>query len=379
VRVLHVITRLTSGGSDRRMHDVIRAVDAEHEVVTGRDAAPDDIAALSVRPGVTQVHQLDQLVREVSPPADSRALLELVRIMRAGRYDVVQTHQAKGGLLGRVAAAGAGIPAVFHSASMASFGPGYPARQSQLFQWAERTTAPLTTRYLVVGRDLSDRLSSAGIPGHRIEIIRSSLDLSRFTPPGPDEKARLRRELDLPPEAVVLVYVGLLDPRKGVLTLPGLAALVHDLTQRDVRMEVAGEGPLRTELQEIIGATRTEGRVRLLGHIAGVADLMRAADVLVLPSVAEGVPQVLVQACACGLPFAAFDVDGVGEVLELGAVGAKVPIGDHRALARAVAALVGSPRGPGLGAEARRQWEPDVVASQYREVYGTAVSARRAR
>ncbi len=103
---------------------------------------------------------------------------------------------------------------------------------------------------------------------------------------------------------------------------------------------------------------------------------MRAADVLALPSSAEGLPQVLVQAARGGLPFVAFDVDGVAELLALGAAGRSVPLGDREGFAAAlrdelaIRAGVGRDReGRGVDPTVWAQWEPAVVADHYRRSY----------
>src|SRR5262249_18948909 len=157
---------------------------------------------------------------------------------------------------------------VYHSASMASFGPGYGRTASQLFAAIERTTAPLVSRYFVVGRDLANRLAANGVSRRRLEVIRSSQDLRAFTPAAPGEVAGLREALDVDPNHPVVCYVGALDDRKGVVALPDL---VRAATPGPVSLVVAGDGPRRAELEA--RARDPEGRLqlRLLGHVRGVA------------------------------------------------------------------------------------------------------------
>lgn len=379
-RVLHIITRYTSGGSEQRLRDVIAAVDAEHHVVVGRESDPGRIDDLRQR---ALVDQLDSLVRSVSPRDDLAALRSLTATARSGHFDVVHTHQAKGGLLGRLAARAGRVPTVFHSASMASFGPGYGRWESRGFALLERATAPLVDRYFVVGFDLADRLAANGVPRDRLDIVRSSLDLRAFGPPEPEEQRRIRARLGLEVDAPTLAYVGSLDARKGVLTLGPLVEYARRITGEDVRLVVAGDGELRGELEHTTRATLGPGVVTLLGHVPYVADVMAAADALVLPSAAEGLPQVLVQAAASHLPFAAYRVDGVEEMRSLGAVGRSVPLGDHRGLALAAIgalALGRDGRRDGIEPERLRPWDAEEVARQYAEAYAAVgVSGRRVR
>jgi glycosyltransferase involved in cell wall biosynthesis len=191
--------------------------------------------------------------------------------------------------------------------------------------------------------------------------------------------------LGLDRDAPLLCYVGSLDARKGVLSLGPLVEYARRITGEDVRLVVAGDGPLRDELTSSIASTVGTDVVTLLGHVPFVAEVMRAADALVLPSAAEGLPQVLVQAAASHLPFAAYRVDGVEEMRRLGAVGRSVELGDQRGLALAAIgalALGRDSRRTGIDRDRLEPWDPDTVARRYAEVYrliGARASGRRGR
>jgi glycosyltransferase involved in cell wall biosynthesis len=373
--VLSVITRLAQGGSERRLYDVLAAVPAAHTVVVGGDSDPDVVRSLAAsQAGSPEVLWCAPLRREVSPVDDGRALVRLVRLMRARRFSVVHTHQSKAGLLGRVAARVAGVEVVYHSASMASFGPGYGRAESAAFAVAERVTAPLVDRFFVVGDDLAERIRANGVAARRIEVVRSSLDLDPFAPVdgqgAGDARLDARARLGIDADARVVVYVGSLDERKNVLLLPD--AVARAAGGGPVVLLVAGAGPLAERLRTA-GEARTDGvEVRLLGHVRDVAQVMRAGDVLALPSSAEGLPQVLVQAARGGLPFVAFDVDGVAELLALGAVGHAVPLGDPAGFAEALRVELARPAGaaePVPDDAVWAQWDPAVVGARYRGRY----------
>jgi glycosyltransferase involved in cell wall biosynthesis len=367
VRVVSVITRLARGGSERRLYDVLRGVPADHTVVVGRDSDPAVVDALSAD---HEVIVCPDLVRPVQATGDPRALAWLVSILRSRSADVVHTHQSKAGLLGRVAARGARVRTVYHSASMASFGPGYGAAESRMFALAERATAPLVSRYFVVGTDLVERLAANGIAPRRLEVVRSSLDLHTFVPPRADEQVALRERFGIESGSRVVCYAGSLEERKGVVSLPQVVAAAGG---PPATLLVAGDGPARAELAACAADPGLGVRVQLLGHVGDVAAVMRASDLLVLPSSAEGLPQVLVQAASCGLPFTAYDVDGVRELLALGAVGRVVAAGDRRGLADAIAAQLAvippADRTVAVAPEVFSAWDPAVVARQYLDAY----------
>ena len=381
--VLSVITRLARGGSERRLFDVRDAVPARLTIVVGGGSDRAEVGALAER---HRVVELPTLVRSVDQASDVDALRALVRIMRRGSFDVVHTHQAKAGLLGRVAARAARVPIVYHSASMASFGPGYARAESEVFSRVERLTAPLVSRYFVVGVDLARRLAANGVPPARLQVVRSSQHLAPFRRASAADRAELRSLRGLSPEVPVVCFVGSLEERKGVTSLPEIVR--RAATGRPVTLLVAGDGPLRDALERDATMGGPGLDVVLLGHVADVASVVRAADVLVLPSAAEGLPQVLVQAAHADVPFVAYEVDGVAEVLGAGARGRCVPLGDVEAFARAVGDVLASgghraPSSGGIDPSVWADWDRDVVADRYREAYDedlrAASSARRGR
>ncbi len=361
---MSIVTRFARGGSERRLLDVIGALEgADHLVVVGGGSDPrrveTDLAGC-------EVHWCGDLRREISPVNDVMALGLLVRWLRGWDPGLVVTHQSKAGQLGRVAARLAGTPVV-HSASMASFGPGYPSAQDRLYRWVERATAPLVDQYACVGHDLARRLIDAGIPADRIEVVRSSIDprhLDRVT--GSGDPAELRRRLGLSADGLLVGYVGSLEERKGVRQFPEILGRLRS-ERPDVGLVIAGDGPLASELDALFRGAGLDSGVDMLGHTDDVGAVMRAIDVLVLPSAAEGLPQVLVQAISWGTPFVAYDVDGVEELLGLGVAGDVVPLGDSNGVALAVLRLAGR-SSTGVHAVAAAdldEWRPEVVRARY--------------
>ncbi|NLV55589.1 MAG: glycosyltransferase family 4 protein [Acidimicrobiales bacterium] len=360
LRVVHVVTRYT-GGSVRRVLDVVRTVPGEHVVIVGPDS---DLGRVAELDDLASVVIEDGLRREVSP-TDARAVAALRARLRGARPHVVHTHQSKGGLLGRVAARAAGVPVVYHSASMASFGPGYGRAESAVFRAAEWSTAPLVDRYFVVGRDLADRLANgARVPRRKLEVVRSTIDADRFAPGGPSARAEARAALGLDPHEPVVAYVGSLEPRKGVTVLPEAVAVA---SAGAGTLVVAGDGPQAAEVEA--EAERLGLRARLLGHVDRVQDVMRAADVVALPSGAEGLPQVLVQAAMVGVPFVAHDVDGVRELIDGGAAGRVVPLGDRDRFADALRTLLARRERRVAPRSRWAEWGLDHVGRRYRAAY----------
>jgi glycosyltransferase involved in cell wall biosynthesis len=365
--MLHVITRFSRGGSEQRMMDIVAAVsDAEHVVVAGQMTAPDRLEGLPIR-----VVEIPALVRAIAPRRDLLAVLQVMRVIRQLRPAVVVLHQSKAIFLGRVARYLARSQAsLVVSLSMSALEEAESALQRRLFIVLERLLSSSTDLYVCAGTDLAAMYAlHAQIPKERMRVVRSSLDLVPFGM-GTREAARTMHGL---PDQTTIVYVGSFDERKGVTDLPYLLGHVQRRAG-DITALLIGDGPLREDV--VAQAGRLPGvTVRAPGHSPDVASYMHASDVLCLPSRAEGLPQVLVQAAAAGLPFVAYGVCGVRELLDLGATGVCVDRGDLSAMALALEESVRSAaRSPGMRIDPTLldAWSAAAVRDAHRAWFETA-------
>lgn len=190
-------------------------------------------------------------------------------------------------------------------------------------------------RVVAVGETLRCRAVALGAPAERTVVVRNGIDLERFAP---RDRRDARAALDLPLDGELLLYVGRLSPEKGPdLLLDALGALA--VSRPAVQLALVGAGPLEPGLRrraEVLGLT---DRCRFVGRRphAEVARWLNAASLLVIPSRAEGVPNVLLEAVASGTPVVATRVGGVAEALEEGVAGLLVAPGAGAELARAIA------------------------------------------
>lgn len=372
---LHVCTRYQRGGSERRVQDSIQALPhLRHHLLVGADS---DIDLARRQTDADRVWVLPNLVRSLDPVRDVSALVSLWRLVHRGDYAVVVTHQSKAGVLTRAVAATADGPPVVHSLSMASFGPGYGRLENWLFVRVERALGPRTAGFCVVGADLADRFAAVGVPAERLHVVRSGIPLPGVVPSRAEARKRVDARHGTSPGRPLLCYVGSLEPRKNPLLLIQLLRRLHGRLPNPPQLLLVGDGPERERLCAELASLRLTNAAVLAGYVAdpqGVHDALRAADVALLLSEAEGLPQVLVQSAAVGTPFVAFDVEGVRELLALGAEGTAVQLGRLDAVVDAVVAWL-SP-----GAVAVREpvadlssWSPASIAAGYRSVVDQAM------
>lgn len=351
---------------------VLSLPEAVHHLVVGADSDGELARAES---GVAAVTVLSSLTRSVRPPKDLAAALALARITRRGRYDVVVTHQSKAGVLVR-AVASRRTPVV-QSLSMASFGPGYPPVERFLFRCVERVLVRRSAAVCAAGADLASRFVALGVPSERVHVVRSGIPLPTALGERSALRQRLHDENEVPQDRPLVLYLGSLERRKNVALLPDLVAGLAAMTGLEPFLLVLGEGPERPVVCDRLRALRLQDDAALLGHVTDpdrVLDALRAADVLVLLSSAEGLPQVLVQAAAVGTPFVAFDVEGVAEMLRLGAVGEAVALGDLPAAVQAAARVLTSVDRHREPSAELSSWRPESVRQEYRSVLGAVLA-----
>ena len=366
-RILHVSTRHVLGGGGRNLNFTMsweRRAGYEVHLVVGTEHP------VAVPEGV-RLHVVPALRRALSPPSDLRACYDLRRLIRAHRYDMVNTHQSKAGIIGRLAARGL-VPVLAHTIHMASFGTGYPAVQSLAFRTLERHCGRFTDLFVAVGHDIKNRYVRAGI-GHDYQylVVRSPIDVHHMAEVrtlSDPERALRRARLGLPQSVRVIASVGLLEPRKRIaLLIRGLAPLLHANT--DVFLAIAGTGPEEMRLRSLSAELGLESRIRFLGWIGDVADLLAVTSLLVQTSSAEGVSQVIIQALAAGVPVVATDVEGLHEI-----AGAPITVVDRRArglLPSCNRVLIRGGR-PTVAIEHFSDWTQERVTSGLSEVHKRA-------
>lgn len=368
LRILHVATRHRVGGAERNLlHTVARELERGFEVhvAVGTEDLEYDF------PTEARLHPVPELVREVSPRADHRALDRLRVIIEAHRFDVVQTHQSKAGAVGRAAARGR-VPLIVHTVHMASFGVAYGRARSACFWALERWAARFTNRFVFVGVELARRYLAAGVgASDRCAVVRSpipeleALLALREAPAAARTPARAAVGLADGPQ--VLLMVGALDRRKRhELAFEALAPL---LKRGETTLLVAGQGPERPVLERLCRRLGITHSVRWLGFVRDVKPLYAAANLVVQTSTLEGVSQVVVQAVAAGLPVVATQVDGLREVADDPRQLSVVPA-DGRGLLRAVQTMLAVPAAfAPAPREAVLPWEPRSVDRQLDQLH----------
>ncbi len=378
IRVLHVITRLISGGADENTIYTVEGLNNDLyqvDVLVGAQSEEEQMSRIRKARILMEPH----LVRQLYPVYDFIAFWKICRLLKARKYHILHTHTAKAGMVGRFAGKLCGIPIIVHTLHGSTFHENLNPLTNFVYRFLEKLAARFTQRVISVGNDLKDRYVKAGVGRPEQYItIRSGFDLGRFLLSGPEiDSARrhIRRELDIADSDIVVGSASRLEPRKGHVYFLQAASHIAK-ANKHVQFIIAGEGDAEAELRSFAKKVGLEKRVHFLGHRQDIECVMSAMDVFVLSSLWEGLPRVLVQSAALGKPIVTFDIEGARELVQDGRNGFVVPLKDIRTLIDRILYLVNNPaKAHEMGARGREnvssEWNYDTMVYRIDQLYRT--------
>ena len=340
--ICQIITKLELGGAQQTTLYVVSHLDRSRfrpVLISGEPGLLDDEA--KALEGV-EFYQVPSLMRPIRPWQDLRALVALTSLLKKLKPMIVHTNSSKAGILGRWAAWLAGVPIIIHTVHGFGITPNQPAWFRWLLIWLERLTGLITTHWIAVSEaDAVQGLAWGLFQRSRVSVIRPGIDTWTFQFPSlpvPD-RDRLRAEWGVGPEHLLVGTVAPLKSQKAPLDFVAVAALVCARVP-DARFVWVGDGELRSAVEAAIRRAGLDGHVRLAGWRRDIPSVMRALDLFLLTSHWEGLPQVLLQARASGLPAVATRAGGAAETIVDGLHGLLCEPGDIDGLAERVCRLL---------------------------------------
>jgi len=296
-------------------------------------------------------HLAVPISRNLTPLADLTSLWQLYRVMRRVRFTIIHTHTPKAGLLGQLAARLAGVPIVVNTVHGFYFHERMSARARRFYITMEKVAAWCS--HLILSQnaeDIQTALQEGIYPPDRIQFLGNGIDLTLFDPDAisAEDERRCREKLGLAPDAPVVGFVGqLATRRKGFLDF---LAAARDIAARlpQVRFLIAGDSDRGKPAAVDPSAAADYGiadRCIFVGQCPNeeLPPLYKIMNVLVLPSIFEGVPRVVMEASAMGVPSVVSDVKGNREAVTHDRNGLLVPFGDVPALTAAIMRLLTEP------------------------------------
>ena len=311
---------MITGGADENTLFTVQGLDKDRyevDLIMGEEF--DESILKRIEDENNNIIQIRGLKWKLNFLYDPIVLIKLIKLMRKNHYDIVHTHTTKAGILGRIASHIVGVPVIIHGLH----GSTFEAFDSGLLNWFlflfERLTGRFTDAYISVSGVLSEKCIEKGIgKKENYHTVYSGMELETFYGVrGKIDCRKKQRELGIGLEDFVIGNVARLETRKGhKFLIDALKKVIEERKGCPLKLMIIGEGNKRENLESYVEELNLEDKVIFTGYREDVEELMAIMDIFVLTSLREGLPRVLVQAAAVGIPSIAFNVDGVSEIIK---------------------------------------------------------------
>lgn len=342
-KIAQVITRMDWGGSPDIVRIICENLNKEKfdfRFISGPTKHPTIKTNEFLNRYKDKIISVSYLKRNINPILDLYALTSLYRIFKKEKFDIVHTHTAKAGILGRIAANLARVPVVVHTSHGHNFYGYFNPLISKLIVWIERVLSLLTDKIVVLTElERKDLLKFKIAKQEKIEFIHTAVELDRYKRLSDSECLSLKKELNIKDKEIVIGMVGRLEPIKGISYFIEAAVSIAQ-TIKYVRFIIVGEGSLRKEMQAEVTNAKVDELFTFTGWRDDALNIIPLMDILVLPSLNEAVGLVLLEAQGLGIPVVATKVGGIPEVVEDGQSGILVEPANTDALISAIKILI---------------------------------------
>jgi len=327
MKIVHIITRLILGGAQENTLITCRLLaERGHDVtlVTGPALGPEGDLYEQARSQKFKLAVVDELRRQINPLYDAAAYFRLRKLLAALRPDIVHTHSAKAGILGRFAAHALKgdwaphRPAVVHTIHGLAFHPYQSTLLNRFYIAIEKSAAKRTDFFISVAEAMTEQAKAAGVGLDKtFATAYSAIEEDDFLRSVPHKRQQdFRREYHIPQDAVVLITIARLFMLKGHEYIIESAVKLSRRFGKAVWLFV-GDGILAERLKQKINTLNLEDRFRFTGLLRPeqIPLAIQSSDILVHCSLREGLARSLPQAMLCARPVVSFDVDGAREVV----------------------------------------------------------------
>jgi glycosyltransferase involved in cell wall biosynthesis len=353
IRILRIIARLNVGGPAIHVTLLTEKLSAPGYISTlvcgTIEPGEGDMAYFATQHGIEPII-IPELGRSLNPLGDLITIWKVYRLIRRLQPDVVHTHTAKAGFVGRVAAWLARVPVIVHTFHGHVFRGYFSQTKTRIFIQLERLTARMSDTIITLTEGLRRELSEEfhiARKGH-ITVLPLGLDLKGFAQT-PRNSGTFRSAWNIPADVPLIGIVGRLVPIKNHVLFIEAAAQVRQQFP-NARFAIIGDGETRSAIEAHVASLNLTDAVIFTGWQRDLAPIYSDLDMLVISSLNEGTPVSIIEALASGCPVVATAVGGLPDLLDHGQLGQLVPSEDVDALAKAIVSTFQNP--------------PDVSAAQ---------------
>ncbi|MDR0617623.1 MAG: glycosyltransferase family 4 protein [Endomicrobium sp.] len=336
IKVCYIITKLDLGGAQKVALDI----------GNGLNKNPFNVFFITGVGGILdkdidktfKVYKLKQLVREMSPLKDLKTLIDIYKILKIERPDIVHTHTPKAGILGRIAAKLAGIKVIVHTVHGYGFSDKHKWYLKYLFIYIERFCALFSTRIIFVSKEnIKKGFKYKIAKKNNFTLIRAGIDTDFYK--NFVLKSDFKKSARINHNAKIVVTVASFKPSKNLKDFINVARLVTK-NIKDVVFVIVGDGKQRKELESLIEKFNLTNKVILLGWRTDIANILKSVDMFVLTSLWEGLPCSILEAMCCAKPVIANAIDGIREIVVDNKTGFLIEPNDYEQMAKKIEYLL---------------------------------------
>lgn len=333
--IVHLIATNFYGGPERQIIEHLRRLNNEcfNGIVASFLERNEDNELLKK----ARENEIENYSIPISHALDFSVLRLLVGLLREKNADLLCTHGYKSTVLGWLAAKKAGIPVL-------AFSRGYTSENMKVsfYEWIERRVLGNTDGVICVSEGQRRKLERLGVDGKRFWTVHNAISAPEVFPA--DDKGLKKavyKKFGIPEHSVLVVSAGRFSPEKGYKYLLEAISRLDKSAEESVFL-LCGDGDCRKELEDLMRKLSISGKCMFAGFRRDLNDIFKAMDLLVLPSLTEGLPNVVLEAFACAKPVVATEVGGVPEIVENGVNGFLVPPASPGLLADAMMKCIAS-------------------------------------
>lgn len=380
VKVLHLITRLVVGGSQDNTLLTIAGHDRTRfsvHLASNPEGTWHDRAVQAA----DTFHPMPHLINPIDPAEDLKALIQLVKLLRQERFDIVHTHSSKAGILGRLAARIVGVPAVFHTIHGFPFHDFMPTWKRQVYINLERSVRSCTDFFISVCElNRQEALNLGLLSLENSQTVYSGIDFAKLD--RPSNLLETRQQLEIPDGWNTIVMVGRLDQQKAPYYL--IDAFSRVLKQYPhTLLLLVGEGELEAQLRHQAIELGIENFIRFLGSREDVPEILKVADIFALSSLWEGLGRAMTEAMLLGKPVVVPNIYGIPETVHQNDTGLLFPAEDVEQLAEHLIYLLQYPQerdrlGRNAQTLTRKLFDANIMVHNIEKIYHRVLSQKLA-
>ncbi len=342
IKIAQVITRMDWGGSP----DIVRIICNKLEplvyeitLISGQTLYPSKKTKEFLPHFGNKFTVIQELRRDINPFYDLRALSKLYQLFRKEKFDIVHTHTAKAGALGRIAAKLAGTPRIIHMSHGHNFYGYFGVLGSAMVTVVERFCNKFTDKIIALTElEKEDLIKFKVCKPEKVAVVNSGLELDSYRKVNVDA-VNIKQSFGIEPHLNLVGMISRLEPVKGADHIVRAAKIVIDRFV-NVRFLIAGEGALREKMEADARELGIFDKFLFLGWREDIREILSVLDLLVQPSLNEAVGRILIEAGACGVPVVATKVGGIPEIIKDNETGILVLPKDADSLAKGILFLL---------------------------------------